>query len=129
MTLFWVVKYVFGWRIGLGWGGSNLDLEVFGSTMSGLGSTRIWNISSRCGFSWFLQIERTGSTHFDAVATPFLPFSLPWTRAGLAGVAAGGCGVRDSAGGCKMLRPDARRPGWGAASGCGEVQATGAGGR
>ena len=50
--------------------------------MSGLGSTRIGNIPSGCGFSWFLQIERTCSTHFDAVATPFLPFSLPWTRGG-----------------------------------------------
>ena len=59
----------------MGWGGSNLELEVFGSRMYGLGSTRIGNILSRCEFSWFLQIEWTGSTHFDVVATPFLPFS------------------------------------------------------
>lgn len=83
----------------------NPDSKVFGCRISGLGSTRIGNMPSRCGFSWFLEIEWTDSTHFDAVVTSFLPFSLPSTWVGMAT-------ARWADAGCGTALP----PGWGGAA-------------
>jgi len=52
----------------------------------------------------------------------------PRTQAWL-GRAAGGRGMRGGTALARDAEPDARGTGWGAVSGCGEVQATGAGGR
>jgi len=63
-------NHVFGLRVQLGYPGFVPDDLLFGSRISGLGSSRTRYILSRCGFVGYLQIGEIISTQMDVVASP-----------------------------------------------------------